>query len=227
MRLLVVEDEPKVAGFLRKGLEAEGYAVDVAGDGDSALSMGLVTDYDAIILDRRLPRRNGLEVLRELRREARRMPVLLLTSLDSTGDKVEGLDAGADDYLAKPFRFEELLARLRALIRRSSDRAPQRVLRFGALTLDRLSHRVQVGSEPLDLTPREFRLLEHFLLSPGRVWKRVELLEQIWDMHFDPESNVVDVHIANIRRKLSEATGSGWIVTIRGVGYALQEPDAP
>jgi two-component system OmpR family response regulator len=225
MRLLVVEDERKVAGFLRKGLEAEGYAVDVAGDGDSALSMARLADYDAIVLDRRLPRRNGLEVLRELRLEGRRTPVLLLTSLDSTEDKVEGLDAGADDYLAKPFRFDELLARLRALIRRGSDTAPQPVLTFGALTLDRISHRVEAAGETLDLTPREFRLLEHFLLAPGRAWKRVDLLEKVWDMHFDPESNVVDVHVANIRRKLTEATGAPWIVTVRGVGYALQAPE--
>jgi DNA-binding response OmpR family regulator len=223
MRLLVVEDERKVAGFIRKGLEAEGYAVDVAKDGDEALIHAHMHAYDCILLDRRLPRRSGMEVLRELRAAGRTTPVLMLTSLAATEDMVAGLDAGADDYLAKPFRFDELLARVRALVRRGSRQvAPATTLALDRLVLDRLAHRVNWDGEPLDLTAREFALLEHFLMSPGRVWKRMELLQQIWDMHFDPESNVVDVHVGNLRRKLTDASGQAWIETVRGVGYVLR-----
>ena len=223
MRLLVVEDERKVAGFIRKGLEAEGYAVDVAKDGDEALIHAQMHEYDSILPDRRLPRRSGMEVLRELRAAGRTTPVLMLTSLAAPEEKVAGLDAGADDYLPKPFRFDELLARIRALIRRgSSGVAPATTLAVGGLQLDRISHKVQWQEAPLDLTAREFALLEHFMMAPGRVWKRMELLQHIWDMHFDPESNVVDVHVGNLRRKLVDATGHAWIATVRGVGYAFQ-----
>lgn len=222
MRLLVVEDERKVAGFIRKGLEAEGYAVDVAKDGDEALIHAHMHEYDCILLDRRLPRRSGMEVLRELRAAGRHTPVLMLTSLAATEDKVAGLDAGADDYLPKPFRFDELLARVRALIRRNSGTPAATALSIGDLHLDRLAHKVRWGEVPLDLTAREFALLEHFMMSPGRVWKRMELLQQIWDMHFDPESNVVDVHVGNLRRKLTDATGEVWIETVRGVGYVFE-----
>ena len=223
MRVLVVEDERKVAGFIRKGLEAEGYAVDVARDGDEALIHAHTHEYDCILLDRRLPKRSGMDVLRELRAAGRQTPILMLTSLAAPEERVAGLDAGADDYLPKPFRFDELLARIRALIRRgTSQLAPATTLHTGDLKLDRLGHTVHWQDAPLDLTAREFALLEHFLMSPGRVWKRMELLQEIWDMHFDPESNVVDVHVGNLRRKLTETTGRGWIETVRGVGYVLR-----
>jgi DNA-binding response OmpR family regulator len=217
----VVEDDRKVAGFIEQGLREEGYAVDVAKDGDEATTLAHVNDYDAILLDLMLPRKNGLQVAMELRREGRRTPILMLTARDSTEDVVRGLDAGADDYLAKPFKFDELLARVRALTRRGGAARMDRLL-FGPLTLDRLKHKAHAGGTALDLTPREFQLLEHFMLHPDDVIRRTELLEKVWDMHFDPESNVVDVHVGNLRRKLREAGYDGLLQTVRGVGFSLK-----
>lgn len=225
MRILVVEDDRKVAGFLRKGLEVEGYAVDIAPDGVQALVQAHHYDYDCIILDRLLPHRNGIEVLKTLRHEGRTTPVLMLTSLDGSRETVEGLDAGADDYLSKPFDFEELLARIRALLRRRGSGGETSVA-HGILRIDRVQHKAWAGTRPIDLTPREFTLLEHFMIAPGRVWRRMELLDKVWDMNFDPESNVVDVHVANLRRKLADATGSQCIATVRGVGYVLPSETA-
>jgi DNA-binding response OmpR family regulator len=221
MRVLVVEDDRKVAGFIEQGLREEGYAVDIARDGDEATTFAHVNEYDAILLDLMLPKKNGLQVAMELRREGRRTPILMLTARDSTEDVVRGLDAGADDYLAKPFKFDELLARLRALTRRGGAARLDR-LTYGPLTLDRLKHKAQAGGKPLDLTPREFQLLEHFMLHPEDVIRRTELLEKVWDMHFDPESNVVDVHVGNLRRKLREAGCNGLLQTERGVGFVLR-----
>ncbi|HWP39076.1 MAG TPA: response regulator transcription factor [Gemmatimonadales bacterium] len=221
MRVLVVEDDRKVAGFIEQGLREEGYAVDIARDGDEATTFAHVNEYDAILLDLMLPKKNGLQVAMELRREGRRTPILMLTARDSTEDVVRGLDAGADDYLAKPFKFDELLARLRALTRRGGAARLDR-LTYGPLTLDRLKHKAQAGGKPLDLTPREFQLLEHFMLHPEDVIRRTELLEKVWDMHFDPESNVVDVHVGNLRRKLREAGCDGLLQTERGVGFVLR-----
>jgi len=218
MRILVVEDDRKVAGFIEMGLREEGYAVDLARDGDEAIVLAHVNDYDAILLDLMLPKKNGLQVAAELRREGRTTPILMLTARDATEDVVRGLDAGADDYLTKPFKFDELLARLRALVRRGGATRVER-LSAGPLELDRLKHQAYVGGKALDLTPREFQLLEHFMMHKEDVVRRTELLEKVWDMHFDPESNVVDVHVGNLRRKLREAGYDGLIKTVRGVGF--------
>ena len=223
MKILVVEDDRKVAGFIEQGLREEGYAVDVAKDGEEATMLAHVNEYDAILLDLMLPKKNGVQVATELRREGRTTPILMLTARDATEDIVRGLDAGADDYMGKPFTFDELLARLRALVRRGGSARLER-LAFGSSELDRLKHVATGNGKKLDLTPREFQLLEHFLLHPGKVVRRTELLEKVWDMHFDPESNVVDVHVGNLRRKLKEAGCDSVLQTIRGVGFALQEP---
>jgi len=219
MKVLVVEDDRKVAGFIEQGLVEEGYVVDVAPDGEEATMLAHVYDYDVILLDVILPKKNGFQVAMELRREGRKTPILMLTSRDAVEDVVRGLDAGADDYLAKPFRFEELLARVRALSRRGGAERME-ILRFGEITLDRLRHVAMVGDKRLDLTAKEFQLLEFFLLHTEEVVRRTTLLEKVWDMHFDPESNVVDVHVGNLRRKLARLTAGSRIETIRGVGFS-------
>ena len=224
MKILVVEDDRKVAGFIEQGLREEGYAVDVAPDGDEATMLAHVYEYDMLVLDVMLPKKTGLQVAAELRREGRKTPILMLTARDATEDVVRGLDAGADDYLTKPFKFDELLARVRALVRRGGASRTE-LLRYGPVELDRLKHKVKVDGKRLDLTPKEFQLLEHFLLRPEDVIRRTELLEKVWDLHFDPESNVVDVHVGNLRRKLREAAGTDLVQTVRGVGFRLQSPD--
>jgi DNA-binding response OmpR family regulator len=221
MRVLVVEDDRKVAGFIEHGLREEGYAVDLAPDGDEATVMAHVNDYDVILLDVVLPKKNGFQIAAELRREGRKTPILMLTSRDAVEDVVRGLDAGADDYLAKPFPFDELLARIRALYRRGGAERLD-VLRYGGVELDRLRHVVTVNDRRLDLTPKEFQLLEYFLLHPEEVVRRTTLLEKVWDMQFDPESNVVDVHVGNLRRKLTQAAGEPLLATVRGVGFSLR-----
>ena len=221
MKILLVEDDRKVAGFIEQGLREEGYVVDVARDGDEATTMAHVNDYDAILLDVVLPKKNGFQIAAELRREGRTAPILMLTSRDATEDVVRGLDAGADDYLAKPFQFDELVARIRALLRRGGAERLE-VLRYGPIALDRLRHVAVVNDQRLDLTPKEFQLLEYFLLRPEEVVRRTTLLEKVWDMHFDPDSNVVDVHVGNLRRKLMQAAGEPLVATVRGVGFTLR-----
>src|SRR4026207_1977416 len=221
MKILVVEDDRKVAGFIEQGLKEEGYVVDVAADGDEASMLAHVYEYDMILLDVMLPKKNGFQVAMELRREGRKTPILMLTSRDAVEDVVRGLDAGAAAYLAKPFRFEELLARIRALSRRGGAERME-VLRFGEITLDRLRHMATVGQRKLDLTAKEFQLLEYFLLHVEAVVRRTTLLEKVWDMHFDPESNVVDVHVGNLRRKLADAAKEQLLTTVRGVGFSLR-----
>lgn len=221
VRILVVEDEKKVASFLEKGLREEGYAVDVAHDGDDGLLKALVHEYDLLILDVMMPGRSGLEVVRELRAKERSTPVLMLTARDAESDVVMGLDAGADDYLTKPFGFDELLARMRALLRRGGAARPDRLL-YDDVELDRVKHIALRGSGRLDLTPKEFQLLEFFMLNPERVVRRTELLEKVWDLHFDPMSNVVDVHVGNLRRKLGRPAKDVLLHTVRGVGYILR-----
>ncbi|HEX9611737.1 MAG TPA: response regulator transcription factor [Gemmatimonadales bacterium] len=224
MKLLVVEDDRKVASFIEQGLREEGYAVDVAKDGEEATMMAHVYEYDMIVLDVMLPKKTGLQLATELRREGRKTPVLMLTARDTTEDVVRGLDAGADDYLTKPFKFDELLARVRALVRRGGS-GRMELLSYGQVELDRLKHKARANGKTLDLTPKEFHLLQHFLLHPEEVVRRTDLLEKVWDMHFDPESNVVDVHVGNLRRKLREATGVELIHTVRGVGFCLELAD--
>ena len=219
MKILVVEDDRKVAGFIEQGLREEGYVVDVAGDGEQGTMLAHVYDYDMLVLDVMLPKKTGLQMAAELRREGRATPILMLTARDTTEDVVRGLDAGADDYLTKPFKFDELLARVRALVRRGGAGRTE-LLKYGPVELDRLKHKARVGGKGLDLTPKE-----HFLLHPEEVVRRTDLLEKVWDMHFDPESNVVDVHVGNLRRKLRDAMGHELIETVRGVGFRLQTPD--
>ncbi|HTS89104.1 MAG TPA: response regulator transcription factor [Gemmatimonadales bacterium] len=221
MKILCVEDDRKVAGFIEQGLKEEGYVVDIATDGEEAVTLAHVYEYDVILLDVVLPKKNGFQIAMELRREGRNTPIMMLTSRDAVEDVVRGLDSGADDYLAKPFRFDELLARIRALSRRGGAERLE-VLRYGPLTLDRLRHQVLVNDRSLDLTPKEFQIVEFFLLHPEQVVRRTTLLEKVWDMHFDPESNVVDVHVGNVRRKLLKAAGENIIQTVRGVGFTLR-----
>ncbi|MEQ1854930.1 MAG: response regulator transcription factor [Longimicrobiales bacterium] len=221
MRILVVEDEKKVASFLEKGLREEGYSVDVAYDGDDGLMKALIHEYDLLLLDVMMPHRSGLDVVRELRAKERTTPVLMLTARDAESDVVLGLDAGADDYLTKPFGFDELLARVRALLRRGGAARPDRLL-YDDVELDRVKHIALRGRARLDLTPKEFQLLEFFLLNPERVVRRTELLEKVWDLHFDPMSNVVDVHVGNLRRKLGRPSRDELLHTVRGVGYILR-----
>ena len=225
MRILVVEDERKVASFIKQGLQEEGHAVDVAGDGEEACELAQAFGYDAILLDVMLPKKDGFQVAADLRRDGCNTPIMMLTARDAAEDVIRGLDAGADDYLAKPFRFDELLARLSALTRRGGKH--HEALRFGPITLDRLKHRALVDGRRLDLTPKEFHLLEYFLLHADQVVRRTTLLEKVWDMHFDPESNVVDVHLGNLRRKLANASGEQLLQTVRGVGFALRTAEAP
>jgi two-component system OmpR family response regulator len=226
MRILVVEDDRKVAHFVRQGLEEEGHAVDVAGDGEEGALLAHVNPYDVMVLDIQLPKKNGLQLAAELRREGSTVPILMLTALDATDDVVRGLDSGADDYLTKPFAFDELLARVRALGRRGGPAVAAAVLRFDDVEMDRVHHRAARAGRALDLTAREFRLLEHFLARPDAVVTRTELLEKVWDMSFDPGSNVVDVHVSNLRKKLEEGGAPRLIQTVRGVGFALRR-EAP
>jgi DNA-binding response OmpR family regulator len=225
MRILVVEDEKKVASFLEKGLREEGYSVDVAHDGIDGLSKANVYDYDLLLLDIMLPGKSGLEIVRELRARERTVPILMLTARDAREDVVMGLDAGADDYLTKPFGFDELLARVRALLRRGGASRPDRLI-YRDVELDRLKHVATRAGRPLDLTAKELHLLEYLMLHAERVVRRTELLEKVWDLHFDPMSNVVDVHVGHLRQKLRDAGGDPLIHTIRGVGYVFGQSES-
>lgn len=224
MRILVVEDDQKVASFLEKGLREEGYSVDVAHDGTDGLMKAFVYDYDLLLLDVMLPGKSGLEVVRELRSKERAVPVLMLTARDAQDDVVMGLNAGADDYLTKPFGFDELLARVRALLRRGGASRPDRLL-YDDVELDRVTHVATRGGTRLDLTPKEFQLLEFLMIHGERVIRRTELLEKVWDLHFDPMSNVVDVHVGHLRRKLRKAGKGPLVHTVRGVGYVFQRDE--
>ena len=221
MRILVVEDEKKVASFIKKGLEEEGYAVDVAADGEEGLAMALTRVHDLIILDIRLPRMDGLCVLQAIRQDGMTAPVLLLTVRATIEDKVLGLDAGADDYLTKPFAFQELVARVRALLRRRLEVEPT-VLRIGDLTLDPARRTVSRGGEKIDLTPREFALLDYFMRNPGRVLTRTMITEHVWDYSFDTSTNVIDVYVNYLRRKIDAGREPKLLHTVRGVGYVLK-----
>ncbi len=223
MRLLLVEDEKNVASFIKKGLEEEFYTVDVVEDGDAGYAMAEVNPYDLIILDIMLPGMNGVEICRRLRAKGIKAPVLMLTAIDSVNSKVEGLESGADDYLTKPFAFSELLARVKALLRRYTDSASE--LFLGDLRIDLFARRVFRSGQEMQLTPKEFSLLEYMLRNKGRVLSRTQIIENIWGYNFDPSTNVIDVHIRSLREKVDENFPKKLIHTVRGVGYVLKEED--
>jgi two-component system OmpR family response regulator len=222
VRVLVVEDEVKMAGLLKRGLEEEGYAVDVAGNGSDAVWLGTENPYDAIVLDVMLPDQDGFEVCRQLRAGNRWAPVLMLTARDAVPDRVAGLDAGADDYLTKPFSFTELFARLRAVVRRGAAERPP-VLRVGDLVLDPATKKVIRANAPVDLTAKEFALLEYFMRHPGEVLGRTRIIEHVWDFAYEGDSNVVDVYVRYLREKIDRPFGRDSIETVRGTGYRLRE----
>jgi two-component system, OmpR family, response regulator len=220
VRILIVEDEVKLAALLRRGLTEEAHAADVAASGEDALWMARSTEYDAIVLDLMLPGVNGIEVCRRLRSDGVWSPILMLTARDGLEDRIGGLDAGADDYLTKPFAFAELLARLRALARRGQPERPP-VLAVGDLRLDPATRRVWRGEAEVELSPKEFALLETFMRRPGRVLSRFELLEHAWDYDYENRSNVVDVYVRYLREKIDRPYGRQSLETVRGAGYRL------
>jgi two-component system OmpR family response regulator len=226
VRVLVVEDEMRMAALLKRGLEGDGYAVDVANDGADGLWLASENDYDAIVLDALLPSLDGFEVCVELRSRSRWAPVVMLTARDGVTDRIRGLDAGADDYLTKPFAFGELTARLRALVRRGAAERPA-ILRVGDLVLDPAARVVTRAGEQVDLTAKEMSLLEMLMRHPGEVLSRTRILEHVWDFAYDPNSNVVDQYIAYLRRKLDKPYERSDIETVRGAGYRLRASPGP
>ncbi|NGO55208.1 response regulator transcription factor [Allomesorhizobium camelthorni] len=220
-RILLVEDDDRIVGFIKRGLEAEGYLVDLANNGEDALAMVRETSYSLIVLDRLLPGIDGLDVCRIMQRERREYLVLMLTAKDSLQDKVEGLKGGADDYLTKPFAFDELIARIEALLRRGPGAISDPVLMVGDLTLDPVAKKVRRGGREISLTAKEFRLLAYLMSHPGAVISRTRLLNNVWDLSFDPETKVVDVYIRYLRRKIDGAEEHPLIKTVRGFGYVI------
>jgi two-component system, OmpR family, response regulator len=221
MRVLIVEDEPRMRDLIHRGLEAEGLAADVAAAGEEALWLTRAHDYDAVVLDVMLPELDGFETCRRLRAAGTWAPVLMLTARDAVEDRVAGLDSGADDYLVKPFAFAELLARLRALTRRADGERPA-VLEVGDLRLDPATHEVTRAGTPIELSPKEFALLETFMRHPGEALSRLHMLEHAWDFAYDNRSNIVDVYVRRLRRKIDEPFGRDSLETVRGVGYRLR-----
>jgi heavy metal response regulator len=221
MRLLVVEDEKKTASFVRKALQAEGFAVDVCHNGDDALAAATTTPFDAVVLDIMLPGRDGLGVLKQLRERKNSIPVLLLSARGEVNERVEGLNAGADDYLPKPFELSELVARVRALTRRGSE-SKSTILRVADLTLDTTTHQAQRDDKKIELTAREYRLLEFLMRSTGRLCGRMMILEKVWDYDFDPGTNLVDVYIRRLREKIDTEFETKLLHTVRGSGYVLK-----
>jgi len=224
MRVLIVEDHLKMAALIQRGLRKESMAVDVTANGEDALWMAAATEYDAIVLDVMLPGLDGFEVCRRLREKGVWAPILMLTARDAVRDRVAGLDSGADDYLTKPFSYAELLARLRALVRRGPVERPTE-LRVGELRLDPARHKVWRGEGEISLSPKEFAILETFMRRPGEVLSRFQLLEHAWDYEYENRSNVVDSYIRLLRRKIDQPFGKGSIETVRGAGYRLREDD--
>lgn len=221
MKILIVEDEKKVANFVKKGLQEEGYAVDLAVNGEDGLAMATATHYDLVILDIYLPKLDGISVLKKMREAKIRNPVLLLTVRATIEDKVIGLNAGADDYLTKPFAFEELLARVRALLRRHSE--TETVLRVADLILDPVRRTVTRGTRRIELTLKEFALLEYFMRNVDRVLTRTMIINHVWNYDFDSETNVIDVYVNYLRRKIDDSGDSRLIHTVRGVGYVMKD----
>jgi len=224
MRVLVVEDEKKTASFVRQALQTEGFAVDICLNGDGALAATKTTPFDVIVLDIMLPGRDGLSVLRQLRERKNTTPVLLLSARGEVNERVEGLDAGADDYLPKPFELAELVARVRALTRRGGEIKPV-ILRLADLTLDTVTHKARRGGTEIELTAREYRLLEFLMRSPGQLCGRMMIIEKVWDYNFDPGTNLVDVYIRRLREKIDANFEPKLLQTVRGSGYVLKEAE--
>jgi two-component system OmpR family response regulator len=223
MRLLIIEDDHDAADYLVKAFREVGHVADQATDGEEGLALALDGSYDVLIVDRMLPKRDGLSVIGTLRAKSIKSPALILSALGQVDDRVKGLRAGGDDYLAKPYSFAELLARVEALTRRPGARGEETVYRVGDLELDRLSHRVMRGKEEIVLQPREFRLLEYLMKHAGQVVTRTMLLENVWDYHFDPQTNVIDVHISRLRSKIDKGFTQPLLHTVRGAGYMIRD----
>ncbi|MCB1125092.1 MAG: response regulator transcription factor [Verrucomicrobiae bacterium] len=221
MKVLLVEDEKKIAAFVRKGLEAQGFVVEVAHDGDNGYALASTRAYDAIVLDIMLPGRDGLSILRNLRDRRLTVPVILLTARSELNERLEGLNLGADDYLTKPFFIEELIARIQAVVRRAAG-TPQSILSHADLTVNLLTREVERAGRKIELTAREFALLEQLARSPGRVFTRMQICEKVWNYDFDPGSNLVDVYVQRLRKKIDGPDSPGLIETIRGVGYRMK-----
>jgi two-component system OmpR family response regulator len=225
MRILVVEDEAEVAAYLSKGLKEHGHVVDEAHDGKEGLYLALSEPFDAMVIDRMLPNVDGLSIVRSVRQADIKTPVLILSALGQVDDRVEGLREGGDDYLVKPFAFSELIARLEALSRRGAPTGEQTRLVVGDLEMDLLARSVRRAGREIELKPREFALLEYLMRNSGRVVTRTMLLEQVWDYHFDPQTNVIDVHISRLRQKIDRGFETELLQTVRGAGYTLRAPD--
>lgn len=224
MRLLIIEDDKDVASFMARGMREAGHGVDVAHDGETGLEMAREGGYDVLIVDRMLPKRDGLSVIETLRAEGDRTPVLILSALGEVDDRVEGLKAGGDDYLVKPYAFAELLARVEVLARRRDPDSVKTRLSIGGLEMDLLARTVRRDGEDILLQPREFRLLEFLMRHAGQVVTRTMLLEKVWDYHFDPQTNVIDVHISRLRSKIDKPFDAEMLHTVRGAGYRLSAP---
>jgi two-component system OmpR family response regulator len=226
MRILVIEDDSEAASYLQRGLREAGHSADVAGNGEDGLHLAETNRYDVLIVDRMLPRLDGLAMLKNLRTAGYETPALILSALGQVDDRVEGLRSGGDDYLTKPYAFSELLARIEVLARRRKPDEAETLLRVGDLELDRLAHSVKRGDVAIPLQPREYRLLEYLMRNAGKVVTRTMLLEEVWDYHFDPQTNVIDVHISRLRSKIDREFHSQLLQTVRGSGYVLRNPDA-
>jgi heavy metal response regulator len=222
MRILVIEDERKVASFIKRGLEEERYIVETAADGEAGLQLAMENTFDAIVLDVMLPKLDGYSVLRALRDDGNATPVLMLTARGTTEDRVQGLDLGADDYLAKPFHFEELAARLRSILRRSTTEKTTK-LQCGELTLDLVTHFAYRDNKEIELTTKEYALLEYLMRNKGRILSRSMIMQHVWKHNFDPESNIIDVYIKRLRQKIERPDKAQMVQSVRGVGYRMRE----
>jgi two-component system OmpR family response regulator len=223
MRVLIVEDDAKAAGYLANALKESGHGSELAADGQTGFALARTAEYDVLIVDRMLPGRDGLSLIEGLRQEGVRTPVLILSALGAVDDRVKGLRAGGDDYLTKPYAFSELLARVEALARRSAPEKANTSLAVGDLVLDRLAHQVTRAGEAISLQPREYRLLEYLIMNAGQVVTRTMLLEHVWDYHFDPQTNVIDVHISRLRAKIDKNFERPLLHTVRGAGYMIRD----
>ncbi len=223
MRILVVEDDKKIASFVKKGLEAAGFAVDHAPDGEEGLHLALTESYDAAIVDLMLPKLDGLTLIQNIRKERINTPIIILSAKGSIDDRVRGLQTGSDDYLTKPFAFSELLARVQALIRRSTGTSEPTTLSLAGLTMDLLAREIYRGGKKIELQPKEFSLLEYLMRNAGKVVSKTMIMEHVWDYHFDPQTNVVEARVSRLRDKIDKGFGDKLIHTVRGVGYVLKE----